>query len=191
LLNFAAVLQGAHHHQPHLPHPQVHPIISPAKPWFVSSSAKPPFKTQLRFKVRIITSRAYHALFMHNMLIRPTREELANFGEPDFVVYNGGAFPANKVSNAFAMQIIFLVWLISLLSYSTSGCSCNTFSSTISTALHCLVLPALQHDFMTSSTSIKITISTYCIAPECLVLHCTACCSNSAVQQLHDQQHQH
>jgi hypothetical protein len=26
---------------------------------------------QLRFKVRIITSRAHHALFIHNMLIRP------------------------------------------------------------------------------------------------------------------------
>ncbi len=35
-----------------------------------------------RIKVRVITCRAYHALFMHNMLIRPTREELADFGEP-------------------------------------------------------------------------------------------------------------
>ena len=51
-------------------------------------------------KIRIVTSRAYHALFMHNMLIRPTKEELANFGEPDFVIYNGGAFPANKVSSS-------------------------------------------------------------------------------------------
>ncbi len=43
-----------------------------------------------RLKVRIICSRAYHALFMHNMLIRPTPEELANFGEPDYVIYNAG-----------------------------------------------------------------------------------------------------
>lgn len=48
-----------------------------------------------RLKVRIICERAYHALFMHNMLIRPTAEELADFGEPDFVVFNGGRFPAN------------------------------------------------------------------------------------------------
>ncbi|MEL6546213.1 MAG: phosphoenolpyruvate carboxykinase (ATP) [Myxococcota bacterium] len=48
-----------------------------------------------RLKVRIICERAYHALFMHNMLIRPTPEELAEFGEPDFVVFNGGRFPAN------------------------------------------------------------------------------------------------
>jgi phosphoenolpyruvate carboxykinase (ATP) len=49
-----------------------------------------------RLKIRIICARAYHALFMHNMLIRPTPAELANFGEPDYVIYNGGGFPANK-----------------------------------------------------------------------------------------------
>lgn len=51
---------------------------------------------QHQLKVRIICSRPYHALFMHNMLIRPTQEELANFGEPDFVIYNSGEFPANR-----------------------------------------------------------------------------------------------
>ena len=45
-----------------------------------------------QIKVRIICSRPYHALFMHQMLIRPTDEQLANFGEPDFVVYNAGRF---------------------------------------------------------------------------------------------------
>ena len=49
-----------------------------------------------QIKVRIICSRPYHALFMHQMLIRPTDEQLANFGEPDFVVYNAGRFPANR-----------------------------------------------------------------------------------------------
>jgi phosphoenolpyruvate carboxykinase (ATP) len=49
-----------------------------------------------RIKVRIICERAYHALFMHNMLIRPTEEELENFGEPDYVIYNAGRFPANS-----------------------------------------------------------------------------------------------
>ena len=49
-----------------------------------------------RIKVRIICARAYHALFMTNMLIRPTPEELKNFGEPDFTVYNAGQFPANE-----------------------------------------------------------------------------------------------
>ena len=49
-----------------------------------------------RIKVRVICERPYHALFMHTMLIRPTREELANFGQPDFVIYNAGRFPANR-----------------------------------------------------------------------------------------------
>ena len=49
-----------------------------------------------RLKVRIICSRPYHALFMHNMLVRPSEEELADFGEPDFVIYNAGEFPANR-----------------------------------------------------------------------------------------------
>lgn len=48
-----------------------------------------------RVKVRIVCERPYHALFMHNMLIRPTAEELADYGEPDFVIYNAGRFPAD------------------------------------------------------------------------------------------------
>lgn len=48
-----------------------------------------------QIKVRVICTRPYHALFMHNMLIRPTEQELANFGEPDYVIYNAGEFPAN------------------------------------------------------------------------------------------------
>ena len=49
-----------------------------------------------RQKIRIVCARAYHALFMHNMLIRPTPEELDDFGTPDYVVLNGGQFPANS-----------------------------------------------------------------------------------------------
>jgi phosphoenolpyruvate carboxykinase (ATP) len=51
---------------------------------------------EYRLNVRIICTRPYHALFMHNMLIRPSEEELADFGEPDFIVYNAGEFPANR-----------------------------------------------------------------------------------------------
>ena len=49
-----------------------------------------------RLKIRVVCERAYHALFMQNMLIRPTAEELESFGEPDFVIFNAGRFPANK-----------------------------------------------------------------------------------------------
>lgn len=48
-----------------------------------------------RVKVRVLCSRAYHALYMHNMLIRPTLDELERFGAPDYVIYNAGQFPAN------------------------------------------------------------------------------------------------
>src|SRR6201993_4677779 len=49
-----------------------------------------------RIKVRVICSRPYHALFMHTMLIRPTKQELESFGKPDFVICNAGAFPSNR-----------------------------------------------------------------------------------------------
>jgi len=42
-----------------------------------------------RMKIRFITEVAWQAHFVKNMFIRPTEEELANYGEPDFVVLNG------------------------------------------------------------------------------------------------------
>jgi phosphoenolpyruvate carboxykinase (ATP) len=48
-----------------------------------------------RVKIRVICARPYHALFMHNMLIRPTPGELASFGKPDYVIYNAGQAPAD------------------------------------------------------------------------------------------------
>jgi phosphoenolpyruvate carboxykinase (ATP) len=49
-----------------------------------------------RIKIRVICARPYHALFMTNMLIRPTDDELKSFGEPDFLILNAGGFPANR-----------------------------------------------------------------------------------------------
>ncbi|WP_306349808.1 phosphoenolpyruvate carboxykinase (ATP) [Flavobacterium sp. '19STA2R22 D10 B1'] len=42
-----------------------------------------------RLKVRFIMEVAWQAHFVKNMFIRPTEEELENYGEPDFVVMNG------------------------------------------------------------------------------------------------------
>lgn len=47
-----------------------------------------------RLKVRFIVEVAWQAHFVTNMFIRPTEEELANYGEPDFVVLN-----ASKTTN--------------------------------------------------------------------------------------------
>ena len=41
-----------------------------------------------RMKVRFIMEVAWQAHFVTNMFIRPTAEELANYGEPDFVCFN-------------------------------------------------------------------------------------------------------
>ena len=49
-----------------------------------------------RVKIRVVCARPYHALFMHIMLIRPTGDELINFGTPHYVIYNAGQFPANR-----------------------------------------------------------------------------------------------
>jgi phosphoenolpyruvate carboxykinase (ATP) len=53
-----------------------------------------------RLKIRIICTRAYHALFMQNMLIMPTLDELKDFGEPDYVIFNAGSFPANRYTTS-------------------------------------------------------------------------------------------
>ncbi|MBZ0151405.1 MAG: phosphoenolpyruvate carboxykinase (ATP) [Planctomycetes bacterium] len=52
-----------------------------------------------QIKVRIICLNAYHALFMHNMLIRPTKAQLASFGDPHYTILNAGLFPANPLTN--------------------------------------------------------------------------------------------
>ena len=57
-----------------------------------------------QIKVRVICSRPYHALFMHNMLIRPTEEQLESFGEPDLVIMNAGSFPANRFTTGMTSK---------------------------------------------------------------------------------------
>jgi len=53
-----------------------------------------------RIPVRVITSRAYHALFMQNMLVKPREEELGEFEkggkQKPFVIFNAGVFPCNR-----------------------------------------------------------------------------------------------
>ena len=51
-----------------------------------------------RIKVRIIATRPYHALFMKNMLITPNYDELMNFEEPDYIIFNAGKLSAIRQS---------------------------------------------------------------------------------------------
>ncbi|GJM18688.1 MAG: phosphoenolpyruvate carboxykinase [ATP] 2 [Phycisphaeraceae bacterium] len=57
-----------------------------------------------RIKVRVICSRPYHALFMHTMLIRPSAEDLETFGDPDYVIFNAGQFPANRYTTGMTSK---------------------------------------------------------------------------------------
>ena len=50
----------------------------------------------LRMKVRIICSRPYHALFMHNMLIRPTGARAGRSASPDCVDLQRRAIPGES-----------------------------------------------------------------------------------------------
>lgn len=54
-----------------------------------------------RLRVRVISTRSYHALFMNNMLIKPKAEELHLFHDeqPDFYIYNSGEFPSNPLTH--------------------------------------------------------------------------------------------
>ena len=49
-----------------------------------------------RLKVRFIMEVAWQAHFVTNMFIRPTKEELESFGEPDFIVMNGSKTTNDK-----------------------------------------------------------------------------------------------
>lgn len=74
----------------------VHALV-PSKQCCADSCLLP--AAQSRYKVRVVSARAYHCLFMHNMLIRPTEAELASFGRPDFTIFNAGAFPCNRYTS--------------------------------------------------------------------------------------------
>lgn len=57
-----------------------------------------------QMKIRVITSRAYHALFMKNMLIVPeTAAEIESF-IPDFIIYNAGSFPSNRLTEGMSSK---------------------------------------------------------------------------------------
>merc|ERR1711988_804916 len=55
---------------------------------------------EYRVPIRVITSRAYHALFMQNMLVPPSKGELEAFESNafprPFVIFNAGCFPCNR-----------------------------------------------------------------------------------------------
>jgi phosphoenolpyruvate carboxykinase (ATP) len=87
-----------------------------------------------------------------------SRSELAEFGEPDFVIYNGGCFPANKVGMfGVSFALLMLYQHRHQLEAPTSHPTCSACPPTVHFVYCCL--PLLQYNnFMTSSTSIDISL---------------------------------
>ncbi|PSC71338.1 phosphoenolpyruvate carboxykinase [ATP]-like [Micractinium conductrix] len=79
-----------------------------------------------RVRVRVVCARPSHALQAHNMLIRPSEEELSNFGRPDFTIYNAGAFPANRytsyMTSSTSLDISFARREMVILGSQYGGC---------------------------------------------------------------------
>ena len=83
---------------------------------------------QSRYKIRVVSARAYHCLFMHNMLIRPTERELASFGRPDFTIFNAGAFPCNRYTSYMTSSSSVDINLKVPPSHAVAACARRTLS---------------------------------------------------------------
>merc|ERR1712032_611313 len=88
---------------------------------------------EFRVPVRVITSRAYHALFMQNMLVPPTEAELDIWHKTQpFVIFNAGVFPCNRqtdgMTSSTSVAVSFerkeLVWAHSSIDRCYCGCCC-------------------------------------------------------------------
>ena len=61
-----------------------------------------------RLKVRFIMEVAWQAHFVTNMFIRPTAEELANYGEPDFVSFNAAKAKVDRPKKIAELCALFI-----------------------------------------------------------------------------------
>lgn len=73
---------------------------------------------------------------------RPTPEELANFGEPDFVIYNAGMFPANKYTQVRVLSAHHVPHR-HLLPATCGECECVRVLSVYATCAMCLVVQGM------------------------------------------------
>ncbi len=61
-----------------------------------------------RLPVRIVTEYAWHSLFVHQLLIRPTAEQLKDFA-PDFTIVDMPSFEANPAKHGCASKTVIAV----------------------------------------------------------------------------------
>ena len=64
---------------------------------------------QCRKKFRVVNELASECLFIRNLLIRPTAEELAQYGEPDFTILVAPGFQCNPQVDGTHSQAAILV----------------------------------------------------------------------------------
>jgi ATP-dependent phosphoenolpyruvate carboxykinase len=80
------------------------------------------------------------------MLIRPTEEQLADFGEPDFIIYNAGQFPANRftkgMSSTTSVEINFKRMEMVILGTEYAG----EMKKGVFSVMACLLLCSLRRD---------------------------------------------
>ena len=87
------------------------------------------------------------------MLIRPTEEQFNNFGEPDFIIYNAGQFPANRftkgMSSTTSVEINFKRMEMVILGTEYAGeMKKGVFSVMV---CFCQTLPAIFRSHLLSS----------------------------------------
>ncbi|HEY4275216.1 MAG TPA: phosphoenolpyruvate carboxykinase (ATP), partial [Rhizomicrobium sp.] len=61
-----------------------------------------------RIKVRIVTEYAWHSLFVHQLLIRPTAEDLKGF-DPEFTIIDLPSFSADPAKHGSVSQTVIAV----------------------------------------------------------------------------------
>ena len=61
-----------------------------------------------RISVRVVTEYAWHSLFVHQLLIRPTAEELKGF-DPEFTIIDLPSFNADPAKHGCASQTVIAV----------------------------------------------------------------------------------
>ena len=68
------------------------------KKWLYIVDGYAGWDPKYRIKVRVVCTRAYHALFMRNMLIKPTEQELkTDFTDIDYYIFNAGEYYASPL----------------------------------------------------------------------------------------------
>ena len=100
------------------------------------------------------------------MLIRPTEEELANFGEPDFIIYNAGQFPANRftkgMSSTTSVEINFKRMEMVILGTEYAGeMKKGVFSVMVSASLGIDLLPRCLSEIHLSNLNARERAETF------------------------------